>query len=579
MEIADTFVKLRATLALDYECVFFVDIETSNYSMHVFRGKHRSLNLTDTSNFWMDSAVNLETAVHPDDKDTFAKCINRVSLIKAVRDGHVFEYKYRIMVNGFPVWCQMKAVLYPMNGREYLVIGVNNIDKQERERLALEKKASKSETYAMIAKALASRFDTLYMVDLKTDHFVQYKAERVFSELGISQEGDDFFNVLKEDSLKVVFKDDIALVNDALSRNVLLKELDEYGAFTLTYRLNSSNGPVYMKLIAAYIDKEHLAISVTNVDMQIRREQELKTQVLKNEVYGQLVMALAERYDALYMVDLETGHFAQYKTERRFSELSITREGDDFFDQLQKDALLVVYKDDLSLVQASLTRDVLLKEMDENGSFSLTYRLNMPSGPEHVNLVAVYADKKHLVISVTNVEVHIRREQKIREEANLAYEKSRRDELTGIKNRNAYSDFERNLNAQIASGISSEFAIAVCDVNGLKDVNDTLGHKAGDEYIKSASRLVCETFKHSPVFRIGGDEFVAILRGSDFENREALEKCFVEAVERNIKENKVVVACGISVYDCITDKNVASVFNRADAQMYQNKVSLKGFRG
>ena len=60
-----------------------------------------------------------------------------------------------------------------------------------------------------------------------------------------------------------------------------------------------------------------------------------------------------------------------------------------------------------------------------------------------MNLVAVYADKNHVVISVTNVDVQVRREQKIREEANLEFEKSRRDDLTGIKNKNAYGEFER----------------------------------------------------------------------------------------------------------------------------------------
>lgn len=69
--------------------------------------------------------------------------------------------------------------------------------------------------------------------------------------------------------------------------------------------------------------------------------------------------------------------------------------------------------------------------------------MNSPAGPQYVNLVAVYADKNHVVISVTNVDVQVRREQKIREEANLEFEKSRRDDLTGIKNKNAYGEFER----------------------------------------------------------------------------------------------------------------------------------------
>ena len=435
-----TFEDVASALSLDYECVFYVDIETNNYEMFAFRGKHQKLELKDTRDFWADTKVNMEAVVYPEDKKAFGERINRESLLKAVQDDKVFDFKYRLMVEGEPVWFQMKAVFTRSHGHEFLVIGVNNVDKRERERIELEKKAS------------------------------------------------------------------------------------------------------------------------------------------KGEVFGRIVMALAERYDALYMVDLVTNHYALYKSERLFCELCIAFEGDDFFNQLQKDALSVVYKEDIPLIAAALERESLLRELDEHAMFSLTYRLNSPAGPQYVNLVAVYADKNHVVISVTNVDAQVRREQKIREEANLAFEKSRRDDLTGIKNKNAYGEFETRLNRQIQSKESVEFAVAICDVNGLKIVNDTQGHKTGDVYIKNASKLVCDTFKHSPVFRVGGDEFVVILLGSDYENREKLEQDFVKKVNDSTGKNKVSLACGISVFDPAHDKNVSVVFERADALMYKNKESMKGGR-
>ena len=578
MEMHLNFEDVASALSLDYECVFFVDIETNNYAMFDFSGNHAKLDLKDSQDFWADTIANAEKVVSPEDKGAFTAFFERDTLLKSVQDGGVRIFKYRLMVGGAPVWFQMKVSLTQSKERKFLVVGVNNIDKHEREQIELKDKASKSETYSQIAIALASRFDALYMVDLKTDHFVQYQSQRVFSELEITQEGDDFFHVLVGDAQKVIYKEDFNLVTEALKREVLLKELEDYGAFTLTYRLNSPKGPVYVKLVAAHTDKDHLAISVTNVDAQVRREQKLRAKILQNEVYGQIVMALADRYDALYMVDLETNHFAQYKAERMYSELNVAAEGEDFFNQLQKDIMQVIYAEDIPLLQASMGRETLLKELDENGLFSLTYRLNSPTGPQYVNLVAVYSGKKHIVISVTNIDAQVRREQKIREEAAIAYQKARRDDLTGIKNKNAYGEFEHKLNEQIAAGEIEEFAIAICDVNGLKTVNDTQGHKAGDDYIKSASSLVCSTFKHSPVFRVGGDEFVVILKGSDFEVRDELEKKFMEIAKHNAEEHKVVVACGIAVFDKMHDKNVSAVFERADALMYKNKMSLKGGR-
>lgn len=84
--------------------------------------------------------------------------------------------------------------------------------------------------------------------------------------------------------------------------------------------------------------------------------------------------------------------------------------------------------------------------------------------------------------------------------------------------------------------------VIVCDVNGLKFVNDTLGHAAGDEYIRQACHIVCRHFKHSPVYRIGGDEFVVVPHGEDLENYRDILATFDREVEGNIGTNRAVTA-------------------------------------
>lgn len=578
MEMLLNFDDAAAALSLDYVCVFYVDVKTSDYVMLDFYGKLAKLNLQHTHNFWADISAISEVLVYSEDKNSFMELVKRASAVSVSQESQVVNYKCRLMVEGEAVWFMIRAAITHSRGRDFFFIGVGNIDKQEREQIELKSKASKSEIYSQIAMALTSRFDALYMVNLKTKHFAMYKSECAFGELKVGLEGDDFFNRMISDAAKSVYKDDYVLATESLKEEALLKELDDYGTFTLTFRSNSAKGPVYVKLIAGYTDKDHIAISITNVDAQVRRELKLRSTVMQNEVYGQIVMALAERYDALYMLDLKTDHYALYKSERMFSKVKVAAEGEDFFNQLQKDAEKVVYSEDIHLVQSALLKESFLKELDENGLFMLKYRLNSTSGPIYVNLEAVYSDKKHVVISVTNIDAQVRREQRIRAEADAAHQKACRDDLTGIKNKNAYGEFERRLNDQIESGDIGTFAIAICDVNGLKTVNDTMGHKAGDEYIKAASKLVCDTFKHSPVFRVGGDEFVAILKGDDFESRDDLAKTFMNIAKHNAEEEKVVVACGISVFDKKHDKNVSEVFERADALMYKNKIALKSCR-
>ena len=150
-----------------------------------------------------------------------------------------------------------------------------------------------------------------------------------------------------------------------------------------------------------------------------------------------------------------------------------------------------------------------------------------------------------------------------------------RDPMTGVRSKHAYMVRENELNGEIYEGEAKEFAIVVCDVNGLKKINDTLGHKAGDEYIKKACTMICDIFQHSPVFRVGGDEFVAILHGRDYTVRGDLMTILHDRSVDHIASGDAVVSGGLAAFDPEKDHNVHDVFQRADELMYQEKKVLK----
>ena len=85
-----------------------------------------------------------------------------------------------------------------------------------------------------------------------------------------------------------------------------------------------------------------------------------------------------------------------------------------------------------------------------------------------------------------------------------------------------------------------------------------------------------DTYNHSPVYRIGGDEFVAILRGGDYENRKELLEQIKATVLANQRADGVIVAAGMAVFQ--EEDTFATVFERADKAMYENKDRLKGER-
>ena len=148
------------------------------------------------------------------------------------------------------------------------------------------------------------------------------------------------------------------------------------------------------------------------------------------------------------------------------------------------------------------------------------------------------------------------------------------DSMTGIRNKHAYSEQEEFINTQITAGEIDKLAVVVGDINGLKHVNDTLGHAAGDQLIKDASALICERFKHGAVFRVGGDEFVVLLQGDGYDTMQEAIDGLNRTVESNIKENGVVISIGYSILTS-EDEHLSDVFERADHMMYERKKELK----
>ena len=154
------------------------------------------------------------------------------------------------------------------------------------------------------------------------------------------------------------------------------------------------------------------------------------------------------------------------------------------------------------------------------------------------------------------------------------------DPMTGVKNRNAYDVYITGINKAIVNKNSNDFSIVIFDINDLKKVNDEYGHEYGDAYIINSCKLLCNVFKHSPVFRIGGDEFVTFLKGDDYSIRNTLLNELQErlnGIENSTAEkwDRVSVAYGMGDFDPKIDLSVSDVFKRADVLMYENKKEYK----
>lgn len=171
-------------------------------------------------------------------------------------------------------------------------------------------------------------------------------------------------------------------------------------------------------------------------------------------------------------------------------------------------------------------------------------------------------------------EAYERERQQLEELKNtrrLAY----RDALTGVRSKLAYAETEEERDRELREGSAPAFAVAIFDINGLKEINDRLGHESGDRAIREVCREICTQFKHSPVFRVGGDEFVALLENEDFRDRRALAESFDRLMRERREAGRASVAMGME--DCRPgeDMTVREIFVRADRRMYEQKNGLK----
>lgn len=152
------------------------------------------------------------------------------------------------------------------------------------------------------------------------------------------------------------------------------------------------------------------------------------------------------------------------------------------------------------------------------------------------------------------------------------------DMLTGVRNKTAYNETVDRINSFISKG-DVQFAVAVFDVNNLKDVNDNFGHNAGDALIKSICSHICDVFKHSAIYRIGGDEFAAVIETKDLLSCEELLESFIGGLKDLVLEEYpglwISAGAGVAIYDKSIDNSFADVFERADYLMYKSKKELK----
>ena len=514
----------------------------------------------------------------PEGLETFLQEFTKEKVLAGIKNDGVFTLDYCLKRDGKPYHVQMKAAMVEEKEGPRLVIGLADREAQYRQKENEREIERQREVYNQITASLAEQYDTLYYIDVETSTYSEISATDAYKKLNVPATGNDFFAESRRSIRKYVHPEDQEMAMGLHYKDAMLKNLEGRGTFSVEYRLVVNGKVQYIRhteLLSR--DRKHIIVCIRNIDTEMQARFARKADRQKNVTYTQIAERLAAHYDLIYYVDCESSEYSELSTKRRSGELKIREEGEDFFAASQKNLERLIYSEDRERIRLFLDRDRLISQLEDRRQLTEDYRMIAAGGKsQYTRMTVTYSsDRSHFIICVENRDEDVRREQEHLAALSMANEMARRDALTHTKNVTAYHEAEKELQQHIARG-GYPFGMAVCDINGLKVINDTEGHRAGDDYIRSSSMLICKVFHHSPVFRIGGDEFVVILKGEDYRNRKSLLSGIRSLVEKNILNGEgPIVAAGLATYRPGEDRSAEDVFNRADGRMYEEKTRLR----
>ncbi len=433
-----------------------------------------------------------------------------------------------------------------------------------------------SVTYSDVARAISRNFSRIFCVNTETDAYVEFIPHENDKRLDIRAAGKNFKEiVLSFEALTCVPDQDT--FRTAVTKQNVLNVLQTDDSFTLDFRMMIDGKPTYMRLKATRLSKEdpsHILFALSNTDAHMQRLSIYDRAMSNNLTFAAISEALTADYACIFYVNTQTNEYIEYSSSELYKQLRFDTDGEDFFKLCSEDLSRIVYEEDRALFLRAFQKENLMQALSVDHVFFLTFRIILEKDPIYVRVKVSqmnHIDDHHIVLGLSNIDANMQRVQeyeKIRAIANY-------DSLTGVKSKHAFKEYEEHTDREISEGAAVPFALVVCDVNGLKKINDTLGHKAGDDYLRRSCKMICTIFSHSPVYRVGGDEFVAVLMGQDFENRSRLMRELHSLSALHIGTEEGVVSGGLAEYAPGQDHCISEIFERADAKMYEEKMLLK----
>lgn len=339
---------------------------------------------------------------------------------------------------------------------------------------------------------------------------------------------------------------------------------------------------VCIGVLIAYMNLsvDEVAQEVIRKNIELEYSQaELRSALEDEKRQHNTVGSLANIYVFMYYIHMRIDEFDEIKKFPFVSEtVGDTKSASEALNRIFSNLPVSNY---INMMLEFTDLSTLDKRMGKNKYISTEYK-GKRKGWCRARFIEVDRDENgnlmHVLFAVQDISSEKQEIVELQDALNYANKKAYVDSLTGVKNVTAYKEYTKEIDKDIKSG-NRKFALALFDVNGLKYVNDNFGHEKGNMLIIDSCRCICRAFKRSPVFRIGGDEFVAVVEGEDLNNlsqcEDVLKEQFEQVNEMYPDEYIASVAVGIAEYDREKYDCFDDIFKRADETMYENKQEIK----
>ena len=447
--------------------------------------------------------------------------------------------------------------------------------------LRMQKMASKEiqEKQMDIINALGVIYENVYSINIQTSELFIYRLSNHIEQ----KYGKLFSQGLYENAIslyveKEVIPEDHHLFAPILTVDFVKDIFEKQNQYSFVYRVKRNDVISYFEccLFMSSGNASDFVACFKNVDdmieKQIANETRLNELVEMQSTQITILTAISGIYLTTHLINLKTDRIVEIVTSREVNEIvNIDGKATEQMERVMNGVVTPEYLDE---VLAFTNLRTISKRLRGKKILSAEF-IGKFHGWFRASFIVVEEDSEGIptkVMFVTQViENEKRREEKLINTANS-------DELTGLLNRHAY---EKDLKKLKGSSLAEDLVYISFDVNGLKNVNDNLGHEAGDELLRGAAECISRVFStHGRVYRTGGDEFQGIIYADD-QDLEYLKNSFTQITDEwtGTYVDELSVSAGYVQAKEVLEYSVADIIKLADQRMYKAKSQYYISRG